>query len=235
MNSPSDAHADHLRHLLDQRTARADVHAHTRFPSLSEFSDTPSVYSHPFFSPRPTMDKAEADGNAHPYGLEVPYSRSTCASPMSNRQRLNDPNASMLDLDDDSRSSIRSVATYDDDQRTINSMEYESDSDDEPQPRMSLLGPKMRFHGPAPWETSEDPLQEEDEPEDEPRPSFTSKRGRGRSAKGDGIMKTLGLGSSSRPSTGSRPSIESNRSQGKSKRSLESGFSLAPNPHGALL
>src|SRR6266436_5244043 len=51
MNPPSSAQDDNLRRLLDQRAARGDTH-HTRFPSLTEFSDSPSIYSHPHFSPR---------------------------------------------------------------------------------------------------------------------------------------------------------------------------------------
>jgi len=88
----NDAHEDHhLRHLLDHRSARADVHG--RYPSISEYSDSPSVYSPAFFSPR-LSNHADDD---QPSPSHRPF----------NGSRLNDPNTSMLDLDDDPRSSFQ--------------------------------------------------------------------------------------------------------------------------------
>ena len=102
---------DHLRRLLDQRTARAGLHG--RFPSssLSEFSASPSIYSHAPFSPR-LVDRTDDDG----YASSSHYRRpSEPSSPMSDRQRLENPNASSLDLDDDSRSSSVCTTRIEDD------------------------------------------------------------------------------------------------------------------------
>jgi hypothetical protein len=77
--------------------------------------------------------------------------------------------------------------------------------------RLSLLGPKMRFHGRAPWEMDGGALDEEEEDSD---------RSSGRSR--DIVKKGLGFRSSSRGTTASsRPSGESSRSQTKPKRSFE--------------
>ncbi|KAG7450656.1 uncharacterized protein BT62DRAFT_527885 [Guyanagaster necrorhizus] len=188
MNSPPDPHEDHLRHLLDQRATRADLHS--RVPSLSEFSDTPSIYSHPFFSPQPPHREADTSSLA-----SQSLSRS---SPRSGRERnrLNELAVSMLDLDEDPRSSFASSSVYnDEDQNDYN----ENDEDDEPMPRMSLLGPKMRFHSKAPWELDEGPVMEDEvgsdkcpdqlkstfspvQPLDTRKPSFESRRSQGKSS-----------------------------------------------------
>ncbi|KIM47882.1 hypothetical protein M413DRAFT_15965 [Hebeloma cylindrosporum] len=197
LRPPNDAHEDrHLHHLIDQRSARADVHG--RYPSISEYSDTPSVYSRAFFSPRPS-NGADDD---HPSPIS-PSHRSL------NGSRLNDPTASMLDLDDDSRSSFAASDTYDDDHTA-----YEDGDDNEPRTRISYLGPKMRFHSRAPWEMEDGTLDEEDEPDENPRhfPSFGRSNG----------SKAIQSGSSSpRPSYATRPSGESSRSYVRPKRSFE--------------
>jgi hypothetical protein len=77
-------------------------------------------------------------------------------------------------------------------------------------PRMSLLGPKMRFHGRAPWEMEEDALQEEEE--EQPQQNYDTLL--------SVTMRGLGL-SSSRRGSPSRPSTESARSQVNSHRSFE--------------
>lgn len=203
VNPPSDPHDDHLRHLLDQRTTRAG-----RFSALSQLSDTPSVYSRPYFSPRPV------DKELHSISTELRYNSPTSpiAASRTNRDRLNDPAASILDLDD-SRSSISSSDVYDDDeQRPVD------DEDDESLPRMSLLGPKMRFHSRAPWELDDEALQEEEEP-DYGTLLPSSKKGF--------------VFSSPRTST-SRPSGESTRSQVRSQKSFETTSSQMSYPRGAL-
>jgi hypothetical protein len=102
----------------------------------------------------------------------------------------------MLDLDEDRRLSIASSDYYGNGQQSVS-----YDDDDEPLSRMSLLGPKMRFHSRAPWELEEDTLQEE---EDEPDyDSFLS-----------AAKKGFGFSSP-------RPSGESSRSQVNSQRSFE--------------
>ncbi|KAK0208144.1 hypothetical protein DFS33DRAFT_416228 [Desarmillaria ectypa] len=166
MNSPPDPHDDHLRHLLDQRATRADLHS--RVPSLSEFSDTPSIYSHPFFSPQPADREADTSSL-----VSQPLFHS---SPRSGRERnrLNELAVSMLDLDEDPRSSFASSSVYNDEDQNHYD---EIDEDDEPMPRMSLLGPKMRFHSRAPWESDEKPVMEDetesDISRDQPKNSFT--------------------------------------------------------------
>ncbi|KAJ7492757.1 hypothetical protein FB451DRAFT_1389110 [Mycena latifolia] len=190
-----DPHDAHLRHLLDQRAARAAL-------AMDYDADTPSIYStQGFFSPRP-------DDFAH-------ESRSYPASPRSppERNRLNELAVSMLDLDDDSRD------PSDEDDPDNDPADPDTETSDS---RMSLLGPKMRFHGKAPWEDG-GVLEEEDEPE----PDRSSNRGR------DGIKKGLGFRSSSRGTTASsRPSGESSRShQAKPKRSFET-TSSANSPYG---
>ncbi|KAJ7169743.1 hypothetical protein C8R46DRAFT_1349732 [Mycena filopes] len=170
---------DHIRAILEQRAARA---------AAALDYDSPSVYSAPFFSPRP----------ASPQMHEA-------------RTRLNELANSMLDFDDDDRQ------PSDDEDDAADTVDADHDPDDS---RMSLLGPKMRFHGLAPWEMDADTLEEEDEPEPDPR---------GR----DGIRKGLGFRSSSRGTTASnRPSGESSRSkEAKPKRSFETASS-ANSPYG---
>ncbi|RDB29180.1 hypothetical protein Hypma_015666 [Hypsizygus marmoreus] len=202
-HSPSDPHDDHLRLLLDQRATRADIQG--RFSTLSQFSDTPSVYSRPFFSPRPV----DQESLRSPVAQSL---KSPTASTFSARERLNDPSTSMLDLDEDPRLSMVSDV-YEEDQQLVD------DDDDEPMPRMSLLGPKMRFHSRAPWEMDDETLQEENE-SDYGTLLPTSKKGFGFS--------------SPRSSDVSRPSGESTRSQAKTKRSFETTISQVSYPRGAL-
>lgn len=202
---------DHrLRHLLDQRSARADVHG--RYSSISEYSDTPSVYSHAFFSPRPS-DAADDDRP----------SRMSPSHRSPNGGRLNDTTTSMLDLDDDPRSSFAASDTYDDDHTA-----YEDGDDNEPDTRISYLGPKMRFHSRAPWELEDGALDEEDEPDENPRPSgFSFIRSNGSKAIQSGP-------SSPRPSYASRPSGESSYSNVRPKRSFETINSQISYGRGAL-
>jgi hypothetical protein len=213
VNAAQGAHEDHhLRHLLDQRSARADVLR--RYPSVSEYSDTPSVYSHAPFSPRPS-DAAAAD----------------CSSPISpshrppDSSRFHDPTISVLDLDDDARSSFAASGTYDDDHTA-----YEDGDDNEPSTRISYLGPKMRFHSRAPWEMEDGTVDEEEEPEENSRhfpPGFPFARSNG--------SKTTHSGSSSpRPSYSGRPSGESSCSNVLPKRSVETINSQMSYGRGAL-
>ncbi|KAL1748555.1 hypothetical protein HDZ31DRAFT_60290 [Schizophyllum fasciatum] len=159
MTSPRDYNDEHVRHLLDQRFTRADLHRDGRWDSVSEFSDSPSIYSRAVFSP-----------NANDQGVSSP----PLHTPRTHRERFDDPSASMLDLDDDPRSSLASSVSYGDDDKTVS----EHDSD-EPVPRMSYLGPKMRFHSRAPWEMDSETLDEQDEEPEEP-PSRKALFGGGR-------------------------------------------------------
>ncbi|KAI0734585.1 hypothetical protein C8Q72DRAFT_400500 [Fomitopsis betulina] len=209
MNSP-DVHSreDHLRQLLDQRAARADLPGHGRFPSLSEFSDSPSVYSHPYFSPRPSGTQPEANMGTYEFTLPPRGHSSAPRSPMSDRERLNFPNASSLDLDDDSQCSSIDPFRGDD---------VSPAASEEELPRISTYGPKMTVHSRAPWELDDDDASDCDEPA-----ALVSGKKRSGNKK-DGGKRVWGLG---RPNgdkqSEKRPSTDSNRSQGKSKPSMES-------------
>lgn len=232
MNSPRDRHDDHLRHLIDQRSARADLHA--RYPSVSEFS-TPSVYSptSTTFSPVP-FDRGDNNLVSNVVGIDSfpqihrrPSYASEPRSSSSDRGCLDDPAASALDLEVDYRASYASSDLYDDDGGPVSGSAEDEDS------RMSMLGPKMRFHGRAPWELGEDTWEEGDESDSSGKSRiFGSKRNR---KKGEGLMKGFTLGTSnSRPSLGTRPSYESSRSGAISKASFETVASHVPNSQGAL-
>jgi len=146
-SSPLADHGNHVRNLLNQRNGRIDGRIST---TISEYSDTPSVYSHSYFSPRPSES-----GDRH-----IGY---TCAtldiSGKSGGSERYEPNGSVLDLSNDRRTSY---ALHIHDSGNVDVKDEEADGEREIAPRMSYLGPKMRFHSRAPWE--EDPLEEGDCP-----------------------------------------------------------------------
>lgn len=154
LRSPQDTHVDHLRSLIDQRSTRADIHG--RFSAISEYSDTPSVYSRPCFSPK-SSDNDQVR-NDHPSPTSV---------------RSNHTPSMLDDLDDDSRSSFIPSEKF-----NIDDASY----DDNSTARMSYLGPKMRFHSRAPWELEDDTLEEEAEQEEGHRPFHSVFPFRGNSA-----------------------------------------------------
>ena len=140
---------------------------------------------------------------------------------MSDRERLQNPAASSLDLEDDYRTSYTPSDFYGDDQD-----ESELVQDDDS--RMSMLGPKMRIHGRAPWEMGEDTLDEGDESDSSGKSRiFTKKSFKGKASKG------FGMGTS-KPSLPSRPSCESARSGAQSKGSFETISSNLSSSQGAL-
>ena len=212
MNSPVDfrAHDDHLKDLLGQRAARADLHG--RYPSLSEFSDSPSVYSHAHFTPRPP-DRSILDGHAHSFRFPPspkvysPSISDSPRSPISDRERLAIPNASSLDLDDDPRSSAELNSLHDN--------EDDSPEEEDELPRMSMYGPKMRFHSPAPWEEDDtDAKSVVDQP-----PRRSKKKAADAGKKGWPLSKA---------SIDSRPSTESSRSSsGKAKQSFDAASTFS--------
>ncbi|KAJ7076572.1 hypothetical protein B0H15DRAFT_955584 [Mycena belliarum] len=198
-----DPHDAHLRALLDQRAARAAVTA-------DYDTDSPSIYSSQgFFSPRP-------NDFAHHETRSPRFYPASPRSPPETRNRLNELAESMLAREDSERDENEDeeedLSFSDEAPDTVDAAHEPDDS------RMSLLGPKMRFLGRAPWEDGA-VLEEEDEPEPD--------RGR------DGIRKGLGFRSSSRATTASsRPSGESSRShQAKPKRSFET-TSSGNSPYG---
>ncbi|KAG5718795.1 hypothetical protein E4T56_gene2621 [Termitomyces sp. T112] len=138
-------------------------------------------------------------------------SPTTSAFSRSNRERLNDPFVSMLDLDDDPRLSVASDV-YDNEQSDDVSLDNSSH-------RLGYLGPNLRFHSRAPWETDDTTL---DNDEELSYNFLTSSK------------KALGFSSSPRTSNARRPSSESTRSQAKSKQSFETTSSQLSYPRGAL-
>ncbi|KAJ3516461.1 hypothetical protein NLJ89_g1116 [Agrocybe chaxingu] len=203
---------DHLRVLIDQRFARADVHGHFS-SAASEYPDSPSVYSRSYFSPK----------SSH----AVDYDYPSPISPTYPRGPDHDQATSMLDLSDDPRSSIATSAGYD---HGTAHEDAEEDDDSSPTTRMSYLGPKMRFHSRAPWEMDGGVLEEDEETEAETRRfpagfpfSLSSSTKNGTSSS-----------SSPRPSYAGRPSAESARSQVPPKRSFDTITSQISYPRGAL-
>lgn len=213
MTTRTDApyHEDHLRRLLDQRTARADLHG--RFPSVSEISDSPSIYSHAPFSPMP-IERADVDFQSANYVISThdrrPSEPLSPRSVMSDRQRLNIPHASSLDLDDDPRSSYAGTDIVDDDDASTQEGDNEDDGELH---RVSAYGPKMIVHSRAPWETGEDDIEESGEVDG------SSKRGGFKFSKGESSKKSKGL--SGRAVHDSKPSNDSSRSQSKPKQSFD--------------
>lgn len=144
-------------------------------------------------------------------GFETP----SMYSARSPRAPFDDPNASELNLDDDDDTYPHPhsppMSVHADDEDTDSPHDLEEDEEEEQEQRMSMLGPKMRFHSPAPWELDVDPIREQDEQDDDTR-SFVSRRAK------PGFIKSLGLGGSSKTS---RPSTDSSRSSGREKKSFE--------------
>ncbi|EMD42010.1 hypothetical protein CERSUDRAFT_102394 [Gelatoporia subvermispora B] len=134
---------------------------------------------------------------------------------MSDRERLNYPDSSSLDLDDDPRASEIYESPPEDDEL--------SPAEDEEMPRVSMYGPKMRFHSPAPWETGEDEADSLSDVE-----TSDSKWSR---SKPDVSKKGWGL---PRASSETRPSTDSTRSYPKPKHSFDNSSTASSNG-GALL
>ena len=202
--SPLPAQDDNLRRLLDQRAARADIQ-HTRFPSLTEFSDSPSIYSHPHFSPR----TPQPDSSPPQFDFAIPPQYA--ARPIFNATTMRSFASSATTTDtqhglDDPNSDVHLL-------RGSASLESMMQAEDEElESRMSFLGPTMRFHSLAPWET-EDSITEGVEQEDDAR-SFVTKRGKSRT-RGDGFIKGLSKPASAKATSTARPSIESTISRDK--------------------
>jgi len=140
-NSPNH---DHIRQLLNQRHASNCTPHHAHFPSVSDVSDSPSVYSRSPFTPRP-FDKFEQS-------TPIPTFDDQGQEP------------STLDLSDDPRASYATARTTYSVEDTYGSRDDLSlTDDDEPEHRISMLGIKMRFHSKAPWEAGGEDIQEEEE------------------------------------------------------------------------
>ena len=157
-NSPNH---DHIRQLLNQRHAPTSTPHHSRFPSVSDVPDSPSVYSRSPFTPHP-FDKVE-------------HSPTISTFPTFDDQ---DQEPSSLDFSTDSRGSYTTARTnYDTEEPYGSRDELSLAEDDEPEHRISMLGIKMRFHSKAPWEAGgEDTPEEEEERKSGDRPPSRSKR-----------------------------------------------------------
>ena len=217
-------HEDHLRRLLDQRTARADLHG--RFPSVSDFSDSPSVYSHAHFSPRPVdRDLELSSGSYHHFAVHERRPSVPQSPGITDRQRLNIPDASSLDLDDDSQPSYtpEPSTSHDDDE----GIAADGTGDDDAEVhRVSAYGPKMTVHSRAPWEMGEDDVVDLNDADGSYKKSgfkFTRKENPKKSRQRDG-----------RHQCETRPSLDSLRSQSRLKQSFET-VSSQVSSGGALL
>lgn len=168
---PSVDHGNHVGNVLNQHNVRIDGRISANIP---EYPDTPSVYSHPYFSPKPSES-----GDRH---NECTHATSDTSTRSDGNERF-ELNGSMLDLSNDRRCSHIHDSSCSD---NLKDEEADEGREGEIAPRMSYLGPKMRFHSRAPWE--EDPLEEEDCPANlpvsrkkpqkgiscSPRPSYAS-------------------------------------------------------------
>lgn len=176
LRSPMDAHENTIASVSDRRhyLGHPHPHHHARFPSLTEFPDSPSVYSHVYHSP-------DADVR----------SDTTSFSDYSG----------CLEFDDETTSTIRSLSTED--------VQDDSDVDDctdDASHRISLQGPKIRFHSRAPWET--DDVVPHGEESDNSSRSATIGIGsklKGKASRADNLIRTFTRGSS----IVSRPSVDS--------------------------
>ncbi|KAG8219706.1 hypothetical protein J3R82DRAFT_661 [Butyriboletus roseoflavus] len=176
LRSSTDAHENALRSVSDRRHY---LRHRSRFPSLTEFSDSPSVYSHAYHSP-----------DADVYSDTASFSR------------LSDP-PDCLECDDETASTIRSLSTED--------VQDDSDIDDctdDASHRISLQGPKIRFHSRAPWET-DDAIPPGEESDNSHRSATFGSKLKGKASRADSLIRTFTRGSS----TTSRPSVDSARSQ----------------------
>ena len=148
---------DHIRQLLNQRHASTSYHS--RFPSVSDVSDSPSVYSRSPFTPH-LSNKVEQS-------TPIPTFDDQGQEP------------STLDFSGGSRASYTTARTTCGTEETYGSRdELSLTDDDEPEHRMSMLGIKMRFHSKAPWESGGEDILEEEEQERKSgdRPHSRSKR-----------------------------------------------------------
>lgn len=205
MNSPSPAQEDNLRRLLDQRAGRADIH-HARIPSLTEFSDSPSIYSHGHFSPRPS----HLDSSPPQFNFAIPPHY---AQPSFEAVRSFSPSAiGIRELGTDGVTPTTNTRR----ERSTSPESIPSD-DEEPVPRLSFLGPTMRFHSPAPWET-EEAITEGGDQEDDAR-SLVTRRSRSKT-RGDGFIKNFGRTAPAKATSAARPSLES--TNGREMNSIES-------------
>lgn len=171
-----------VRDLLDQRAARA---SHTRYTSVSysERSDSPSIYSRGDYSPQ-TKSHFHGRQWANPgYQMSLTSrARSSfnddededddAVTTFTRASFDQDDERSLFPAADDDISVVAGLTPRRPTHPTLDSVvggeEVVSESppteEIEEDPRMSMLGPKMRFVSRAPWELGgEDMLEEEEE------------------------------------------------------------------------
>ena len=219
LSAMHDGDGDHVRALLDHRAQRADIPPpHTRYSAFSDRSDSPSLYSN-YVRNTPVTPTSR---------YPLVDQRGPCASenypvsPISPRDRLTDPNASTLDLSEDTQFEVRSHVTNLEDDNTTTIDDTDSET------RISLLGPRVRVHSRAPWETGEDDNQDSDNDDGGTDGSsiFGGKKN------GRSMIRGLGFGSNKAP--GPRPSLDS-CTPSRGKRSFETtSSSMGSNSHNAL-
>lgn len=185
----------------DLPSAHSYASPHSRFPSISEFSDTPSVYSHAYFSP----DSRDIEPNIGSFRYDADSSSQRRPS-ISHSEYLDEHAASSLDLDEDLAGVSLNTADTNDDTEN-------DDEDNDSSHRISVQGPKIRFHSRAPWETGEDAIDENDSDHSAMSTAF-GRKVKNKTAKAD-LMRHFGKSSSA------RPSAESTRSQAPSNGSFE--------------
>jgi hypothetical protein len=187
---------DAPHNTLHRRHHPADpLHHRPRFPSLTEFPDSPSVYSHAYPSP---------DADVHSV-----FSR-----------------LSGSEFDDETASTICSLSTED--------VQDDSDGDgddctDDASHRISLQGPRIRFHSRAPWET-DDVIPHGDQSDNSARSGSIGSKLKGTASRADNLIRTFTRGSS----IASRPSVDSARSQVSATSSFEITAGNYSSSRGAL-
>lgn len=214
-----DVHDD--RRVINQRVDFPSGQLnHARFPSLSEFSDSPSVYSHAYFTPR-SPETRDFGSDVTRFDLRIPPHHLLAQGDPREQIFYRDyqPDVNALELDDDAASVGGSVSSMDE-------TEYD-DEDNISTHRVSLQGPRIRFYSRAPWETED--IGEGDDSDYGGKSSGFGAMFKGKAAKADSLMRTLGRGTSVAP----RSSVESNCSRSSTRTSLET--SVASNPYSAVL
>lgn len=200
---------DRVRTLLDRRAQRADVPSpHTHYSIFSDRSDSPSLYSHFDTSYRssPTTPVPQVPLFHDPNAFNDRYAPYSPHPPL---QHFADPSAPSTDLSEhvdaypDSRPSISHLPEED--------LNNTSDSDEDEDTRLSLMGPQMRVHSRAPWEEEENDLSDNDVDNSGSDTLGGKKAGRN-------VMRGLGFGSKSPVP---KPSIEIG------KRSFETASSVS--------
>ncbi|KAH8120215.1 hypothetical protein DFH11DRAFT_1539408 [Phellopilus nigrolimitatus] len=203
----------HVRALLDQRAQRADIpQPHTRFSTFSDRSDSPSLYSH-FDTTYRNTPTTPAPRFSHFNDSDAYDDHHAAYPPQSHAERLVDPHASTLDLSEVNYiESASRIADLEDDESNLNPAD-----DEDPEMRMSMLGPKMRVHSRAPWEEDDGSPSDSDSGNDNLSVFGGKKPSRA-------VMRGLGFRSKS---PAPRPSFDSSTTS-KGRSSFETVSGVAP-------